>query len=1137
MNDAPTIPATISRSVFENTATVGFIGGSDVDSGETLTWSITGGVDQALFSIDPSDGFLSFIGAPDFETPLDDGGDNFYDVEVSLTDGDETVTSDVTVEVRNLQETPIISINNVSANEGNAGLTTLTFTIALSEISASDVTFNAVLTNVDTDAADFAPGQIGVLQPLQIAAGNLTTTFDVNVQGDTLAETSETFNVTLQDIVGAIEGDVIGLGVIVNDDGGNNPPVANDDVATTDEDTPVDGNVLANDNDPNPGDVLTARVLTGVSDGTLDFNETTGAFTYTPDANFNGSDSFTYEADDGNGGTSTATVTITINPVNDAPVALDDTATTDEDVAVTVDVLANDSDVDGPSLTIDSIDSVVGGTANIVGGQIEFTPTANFNGTARVNYTATDGTLTDQAELVITVNPVNDAPLVVPVSGTFSEDDSPIDVNLLAGASDIEGDDLDTANVGVTSDQGRTVLFTVNNETGVISITPGQFEDLAATDSEELTVTYDVTDGDLSTPNTATITINGENDAPVGVDDTAQTDEDTVVTIDAVANDTDVDGDTLSIDSIDSVTGGTANIVGGQIEFTPTANFNGTAFVTYTVTDGTATDQAQVEITVNPVNDAPIVGAVAQTFSEDANPIDVDLLAGSSDIEGDDLDTANVMVTSDQGRTVLFTVNNETGVISITPGQFEDLGATDTEELTVTYDITDGDLSTPNTATITINGENDNPVAVDDMATTDANTAVLVDVLSNDTDVDGDVLSIDTIDNVTGGSAIISGGQIQFTPTNGFSGVAEVDYTVTDGNGGTSSATAFIDVGEIPNRAPVADDDAVETDEDTPISFNLLDNDSDPDGDPIELNEVRDADGSIIAFDVETDLVNGGTVVISRDGTVLFDPAGDYEALGFNPQPEPPADSFQLTYNVIENTDDALVSSDALATISIRGVNDAPVLDPAGPFSIVENTTAIGTLTASDIDSANLTFSISGGADGAQFDITNGGELSFLSAPDFEAPADLGGTPGDNMYEVEVTVSDGILEDTQLVTVEVTNDPSDDVPVLPIIEGTDGFDYLVGTGADEIIRTNGGPIDFALGGGGADVFEFNEELSNGMFETDYIIDFTDDDTLELNGAAINFVSIVGGSTYIFAGPDNDQIILFNHEATDLLGAI
>ncbi|WP_154215173.1 tandem-95 repeat protein, partial [Vibrio parahaemolyticus] len=127
---------------------------------------------------------------------------------------------------------------------------------------------------------------------------------------------------------------------------------------------------------------------------------------YTPDDNYVGKDTFTYVVT--SGGVSESTIVeVNVTPVNDAPVAKDDIATTQEDTAVTIDVLPNDSDVDDDKLSIQSASAPEAqGKVEIVDGKLVFTPAENFNGDAEITYTVTDGELTDEAKVTVTVNPV-----------------------------------------------------------------------------------------------------------------------------------------------------------------------------------------------------------------------------------------------------------------------------------------------------------------------------------------------------------------------------------------------------------------------------------------------------------------------------------------------------------------------------------------------------------------------------------------------------------------------------------------------------------------------------------------------------------------------------------------------------------
>ena len=227
----------------------------------------------------------------------------------------------------------------------------------------------------------------------------------------------------------------------------NDAPVATNDAAATDEDTPLSvpaPGVLGNDTDVD-GDTLSAVVVDGPTHSATFTLHADGSYDYTPDPDFHGTDTFTYTANDASLNSNTATVTITVNSVNDAPVATDDTATTNEDTALTVaapGVLANDSDADGDTLSAALVTDVAHGTLVLAAdGSYTYTPAANFNGTDTFTYTASDGSLpSNVATVTITVNPVNDAPVATDDVASTNEDtalhvDAP---GVLANDTDVE---------------------------------------------------------------------------------------------------------------------------------------------------------------------------------------------------------------------------------------------------------------------------------------------------------------------------------------------------------------------------------------------------------------------------------------------------------------------------------------------------------------------------------------------------------------------------------------------------------------------------------------------------------------------------------------------------------------------------
>src|SRR6185436_7700036 len=202
----------------------------------------------------------------------------------------------------------------------------------------------------------------------------------------------------------------------------NDAPVAGNDSATTAEDTAVTIAVLGNDTDVDNA-TLTPTLVASAAHGAVVLNAN-GTFTYTPNANFNGTDQFTYRVSDGALQSNVATVSITITAVNDAPVAVNDNATTAEDTAVTIAVLGNDTDVDNATLTPTLVAGAAHGAVVLnANGTFTYTPNANFNGTDQFTYRVSDGALqSNVATVSITITAVNDAPVAVNDNATTAED-------------------------------------------------------------------------------------------------------------------------------------------------------------------------------------------------------------------------------------------------------------------------------------------------------------------------------------------------------------------------------------------------------------------------------------------------------------------------------------------------------------------------------------------------------------------------------------------------------------------------------------------------------------------------------------------------------------------------------------------
>jgi VCBS repeat-containing protein len=298
-------------------------------------------------------------------------------------------------------------------------------------------------------------------------------------------------------------------------------PVANDDSATTDEDTALvvgAPGVLSNDTHA-AKTTLMAFVTGGPSHGSLTFNSD-GSYTYTPDKDYNGGDSFTYQASDGKGGEDTATVNIKVNPVNDAPVAAYDSATTDEDTPVTISVLSNDSDVDGDNLYLGIFTGATHGTVSDNGdGTFEYTPDANYNGPDSFAYKARDGSVQSYAAGVfIDVEAVDDAPgFTGGADQSVAEDSGAQSVS--GWATGISAGASETQNVTFSATNDNNALFSSQPQIspdGTLTYTPAKDASGSATVSVKAKDDGSTANGgaDTSAVQTFTITVTPVNDAP-----------------------------------------------------------------------------------------------------------------------------------------------------------------------------------------------------------------------------------------------------------------------------------------------------------------------------------------------------------------------------------------------------------------------------------------------------------------------------------------------------------------------------------------------------------------------------------------------------------------------------------------------
>jgi hypothetical protein len=690
--------------------------------------------------------------------------------------------------------------------------------------------------------------------------------------------------------------------VVVNE-GQDNPPVANDDEATTPEDTPVVINAAANDTDVDGNlDPSSATPIIAPSDGTV-VNNNDGTFTYTPDENFNGSDSFMYQVCDTDNLCDTATVTIEVTDVNDPPVAVDDSASTDEDIPVDIDAVANDSDVDDnldPSTATVVIDPSNGTVTNNGDGTFTYTPDPNFFGTDSFEYEVCDtDNLCDTATVTVAVATGNDPPVAVDDS-TSTDEDIPVDIDAVANDSDVD-DNLDPSTATVVIDPSNGTV--TNNGDGTFTYTPDP--NFFGTDSFE----YAVCDTDnLCDTATVTVEVIQVKHPPVANDDSATTPEDTPVEINATDNDSDVDNnlDPSTATVMGDPSNGTVTNNGdGTFTYTPNENFSGTDSFVYQVCDtDELCDTATVNIDVTSVNDPPVALNDSDSTDEDT-AVTINATANDSDVDGNLDPSSATPITAPSDGTV---VNNNDGTFTYTPD--ENFNGSDS----FAYQVcdTDGSCDTA-TVTIEVTPVNDPPVALNDSASTDEDTAVTINATANDSDVDGNLdpsSATPIIAPSDGTVANNNDGTFTYTPDPNFNGIDSFAYQVCDTDGSCDTATVTVAVAAL-NDPPVANDDSATTPEDTAVTINATANDSDVD------NNLDPSTAAVVSGP------SNGQVTNNNDGTFTYTPAENFNG----------SDSFVYEVCDLEGLCDT-----AEVIVNVTPVNDPPVaVDDT--YSTIQDTT------------------------------------------------------------------------------------------------------------------------------------------------------------------------------------------------------
>jgi VCBS repeat-containing protein len=984
VNDAP-VPGDVSDPTWnatdgryevstpEDTAKSGTIAASDLDA-DTLSFTTQTGPAHGTLSLNATTGAWTYTPDADYV-----GADSFV---VTVADGHGgSVNVTVLVDVTPVNDPPVpgdVSDPTWNSTSGQYEVSTPEDTAKSGTIAASDL---------DADTLSFteqtAPTHGSIT--LNATTGDWTYTPDANYVG------ADSFVVTVADG----HGGSANVTVLVDVTPVNDPPVPGDvsdptwnatdgryEVSTP-EDTAKSGTIAASDLD---ADTLSFTEQTGPAHGTLSLNATTGAWTYTPDADYVGADSFVVTVADGHGGSANVTVLVDVTPVNDAPVPGDVSdptwnsadgryeISTPEDTPKSGTIAASDLDADTLSFTEQTGPAHGTLSLNATTGAWTYTPNADYVGADSFVVTVADGHGgSANVTVLVDVTPVNDPPVPGDVSDqTWNAADGRYEISTpedTAKSGTIAASDLDADTLSFTEQTGPAHgTLSLNATTGAWTYTPDA--DYVGADSFVVTVA----DGHGGSANvTVLVDVTPVNDPPVPGDITdptwnaadgryeVSTPEDTAKSGTIAASD--LDADTLSFTEQTGPAHGTLslNATTGAWTYTPDADYVGNDSFVVTVADGHGGSiNVTVLVDVTPVNDPPVPGDITDpTWNSTSGQYEVSTpedTAKSGTIAASDLDADTLSFTEQTGPAHgSLTLNATTGAWTYTP----DADYVGNDSFVVT--VADGHGGSVNvTVLVDVTPVNDPPVPGDITDPTWNSTSGQYEVSTPEdtaksgtiaaSDLDADTLSFTEQTAPTHGSITLNAttGAWTYTPDADYVGNDSFVVTVADGHGGSANVTVLVDV------TPVND---------PPVPGDVLDPTWNSSSGQYEVSTPEDTakSGTIAASDLDADTLSFTTQTGPAHGTLTLNPAtGDWT---YTPDADyVGADSFVVTV-----ADGHGGSANVTVLVDVTPVNDAPVpgdvLDPTwnsadGRYEIStpEDTPKSGTIAASDLDADTLSF-------------------------------------------------------------------------------------------------------------------------------------------------------------------------------------
>ena len=602
--------------------------------------------------------------------------------------------------------------------------------------------------------------------------------------------------------------------------------------------------------------------------------------------------------------------------------AISDSAETEEDSSVTINVVSNDSYITNAPIVVTATNGSSGTTtlAESSPEQIVYTPDPDFNGSDSFSYTIIQGDKTSSADVSVTISPVQDDP-VINISSSISTPENVLSVTTIS-ISDVDDDELTLTLSGTDAD-----AFNLSSANELSFKELPDFED-----KQQYALTLSLTDGNTTVTKDIAILVTNVNDVTPVITSlatfTAAENQTAIGSVEA----SDAEGDDLTY----AVSGSEISISSsGVLSFVVAPDYESkTTYTTsVTVSDGVNSVTQDITVNITNVNDvAPVISSSA-TFSAAENQTAIGSVS-ASDVEGDDL------TFSISGNEI--TISSSGVLTFIVAPDYESKTA-----YTATITVSDGELSATQDITVNITNVNDVPPVISSGATFSAaeNQTAIGSVLASD--AEGDDLTY----AVSGSEiSISSSGVLSFITPPDYEAKSSYSATVTVNDGvNSTSQDITINITNVNDVAPVISSSA---------TFNAAENQT-----AIGLVSASDAEGDDLTY-----TVSGSEISISSSGVLTFVSAPDYES--------------KTTYTSTVTVSDGVNSVTQNITVNITNVNDvAPVISSSATFNAAENQTAIGTVEATDAEGDDLTYAVSG----SEISITSSGVLSFVSAPDYES--------------------------------------------------------------------------------------------------------------------------------------------------------